>query len=674
MRTPIGSLLWVLAAAIISLPASANINILVNPGFESGDTTGCTARSASISAVTGGRTGTYRAYATGRTAAWQGIKQSILGKLSHGQTCTISGWVRLDNAASDAVKLTVEQRDDSPNTKYIPIKSATGSNTQWTHLSGQFTLNVTGTLTRLDIYFEGPAAGVSFYVDDAEVLIPETTGAASASVNPAIRRQTIEGFGAAGAWYDNWLLAHPKRTELYTILFKDLGLDIYRLRNTFDQGTSGADYMDRAVQIVAGAETALQRPLKILISSWSPPAYLKSTDQLRRGTLKTSNGGFMYAEFARWWADSVQAWAARGIHPDYISIQNEPDWEADWDTCRFNPAQTSTIAGYDTAFDAVYDELHARMGQSMPKMLAPESTGFSGAAGYSLHQYLTALNDPSKVYGYAHHLYNINAGDNPDNYLAAMAAFNAHWGHKPLFQTEYEKATGAWPDALNMALLLHNSLTVEQVAAYLYWDLFWENGGLVSLDDPWQSNPGYTLNSDYYGFKHFSAFIHSGWQRIDAASDTAPLRLSAYISPDNLQLTVVIINPSAETAFDLTLTLPGFALENASLFRTTQTQNCIPLGPFNPAVPLTLPPASITTLAALGRLIPVDCAHVHSLGRTLPGDLNADCVVNLLDLLTLADRWLIDAAAPLALDAFAPLSADWLACNDPQNPDCTKNW
>ena len=122
-----------------------------------------------------------------------------------------------------------------------------------------------------------------------------------------------------------------------------------------------------------------------------------------------------------------------------------------------------------------------------------------------------------------------------------MTTFASTYGDKPLMQTEYEASTEGynWPDALNLAKLLHNSLTVEGVTAYLYWDLFWGEGGLVGL-----SGPSYNINSDYYGFKHYSAFIHSDWQRVDADADTSDLRMSAYVSPDNNNLSVVIINTS----------------------------------------------------------------------------------------------------------------------------------
>jgi hypothetical protein len=67
---------------------------------------------------------------------------------------------------------------DSSGTNYIPIMWSTGNNNSWTCLSNNFTLNVSGTLTGLDLYFEGPASGVNFYVDDTNVsLAPWQTDA-----------------------------------------------------------------------------------------------------------------------------------------------------------------------------------------------------------------------------------------------------------------------------------------------------------------------------------------------------------------------------------------------------------------------------------------------------------------------------------------------------------------
>jgi glucuronoarabinoxylan endo-1,4-beta-xylanase len=417
---------------------------------------------------------------------------------------------------------------------------------------------------------------------------------ATGSVNPDTRYQTIEGFGAAGAWYENWLTSHSEKEELYDLFFDDLGLDIYRIRNTYDYDSA---YMNNTGNIV---NEALERNpnLKIMISSWSPPTYLKSTGQLNSGTLIGGPSSYNYTGFALWWYNSLVSWSNYGVDADYISIQNEPDYNGN-DRCLFTPSQTTTYAGYDQAFEAVWNKLNTQMGSSMPKMLGPETSGFYGASGYSLNQYISALINQSHVYGYAHHLYNINAGDDPDDYITAMTNFNSTWGSKPLFQTEYEKSTDSWPDALNLAHLIHNSLTVEEVSGYLYWDLFWDNGGLVMLENPWnQTTDEYWINSDYYGMKHFSAFIFPDWQRIYTTDSSSNLLMSAYISPDEEQMSVIIINKGSSTE-SLSLTITDYTIVSGSVYRTTSSQNCQNIGSYSGGS-LSIPGQSITTLAITG--------------------------------------------------------------------------
>lgn len=588
------NLFWPALFLVFAAPLLADTNVLTNPGFENG-TTGWVARSCSISAVTSPvRSGSYSARATGRSAAWQGIQQTLMDKVLVGQTYQISGYVRVSTASAQ-VKVSI-QKTDGNGTTYTNVAVGTADNTSWLYLSGNYTLSVTGTLSELWVYFEGPDSGVDLYVDDASVYGPSVSDDASLQILSATRYQTIDGFGAAGAWYEGTLVSHTQKTTLYNLLFRDLGLDIYRVRNAYDQ-SGGADYMSRSAQIIAAGQTALGRPLKVLASCWSPPSYLKSNgDTADGGTLIGGPSNYAYDQLADWVADSITAWNNLGVQIDYLSIQNEPDWAASWDTCRYEPTQTSSYAGYAQALEAVYSELSARFGSAMPKLIGPETTGFTGAAGSSLSTYISAFLNHSHVYGYAHHLYNINAGDNPDAYLTAMQNFRSQWGTKPLFQTEYEKSTYVWPDAYNIALLMHNALTVEQVSAYLYWDLFWgEEGGLITLN----STSSYTINSDYWGFKHFSAFIHSGWQRIQASSDSPLLRISAYISPDNQNLTAVIINTSDSAAVNASLTFPDFTLTGGTIYRTTQTQNCENLGAYTGGN-LVIPPKSVTTLSLTG--------------------------------------------------------------------------
>ena len=521
-----------------------------------------------------------------------------------GETYTISAWIKLDNSSSDQIIATIQRTDDS-GTNYSRVDASTGYSHRWTRLSGQFTLEVVGILTTLDVYFEGPAEGVNFYLDDVEVLgrTPEPPEPpkpdAAGSVNMGTVYQELEGFGASGAWYEGWLTAHPQKNEIYDILFRQLGLDIYRLRNTYNIDHNN---ITSSAEIIAAAEASLGYPIKILISSWSPPPDLKSNESTARGTLaQHPGGGYKYSEFAKWWADSLTEYARHGIHVDYVNIQNEPEFLADHDSCKFTPAETSEWAGYNLAFEAVYQELASRM-TDMPKLLAPESFGCSASRAY-----IDELIDPSHVYGYAHHLYADGDFDNPDSFIQAMVSFSARYGDKPLFQTEYSGGSDieSISTALNLACHMHNSLVHEGVCSYFYWTLFWgDEGGLVTLDFPWQNNPGYTINHIYYAFKQYSAFTDPGWYRVEASTDSTGLRISAFKSPDANELTVAIINVS-DIDIDLTLSLGGFSPDSSGVYRTSETEHTEYIGTFDESQPLALAPQTITTVSLAGSYSPV---------------------------------------------------------------------
>ena len=55
------------------------------------------------------------------------------------------------------------------------------------------------------------------------------TALASLTILPFERHQSIEGFGASLAWYQDRLVPNPP-PGIYQMLFPDLGLDILRLR------------------------------------------------------------------------------------------------------------------------------------------------------------------------------------------------------------------------------------------------------------------------------------------------------------------------------------------------------------------------------------------------------------------------------------------------------------
>ena len=656
-------------------------NVLTNPGFESG-TTGWATRSSSIGTVASNpspHSGTYCGRAYNRNSGtWTGIQQNVLGKMVVGATYQMSGWVRI-STASDTVKMSVQKTDGS-GTTYVNVASVTANNSNWVFLSGSYNLTVNGTCTDLEVYFEGPAVGTTIYVDDANVFgqVPGPTSPnATGQVNFTVTHQTLEGFGAAGAWYQNNVIAcsssHP---EIYNILFRDLGIDIYRIRNTYGIDSS---YISDTANIVQAANNALGHPIRVMNSSWSPQASLKSNGSTSQGTLaKDANGNYRYADFAQWWANSLVAWSAAEVNTYYINMQNEPDYSTSgWDTCLFDPTEDSTNAGYEQAFKALYNNLNTL--PSRPKLLVAEGANINAT---EVRVNALDANDKSNTYGYSHHLYEGSANA-PDGYITEMATLQTNYGDRPLMQTEFS-ASGPfiWTDAMNLAILMHNTLTVEGASAYLYWELFWVSpSGLVSV-----STTGYTINPVYYAMKHYSKFTDPNWQRVDANSTSSDLRISAYKDPCEPNAAIVIINTSTTTDVNLTLSLNGFNPGNSGIYQSKSDANFAYIGTFSTSNKVFLPKQSITTIHLAGF---ADCAAVQAGHYSLDSDLNGDCYVDLLDLEIMADYWLhTNCTAPgncqgadfVPTDGvvdffdFGDFGSQWRQCNNPLDANCTPNW
>jgi glucuronoarabinoxylan endo-1,4-beta-xylanase len=660
-------------------------NILVNPGFETGTTGNWAARSCTFARTTSQEhSGSYSGLASRRTASWEGIQQDVTGKMVQDQTYVVSGWIRTNNATSTPVDLCF-QKTDGNGTTYAWGASGTASSSGWTYISGSYTLTVNGTLTSLLLYVEGATSGTTYYdiyLDDVNVFgaVPGVAGPnATGQVNFTVTHQTLDGFGAAGAWYDSTLVALGiSQPGIYNVLFGNLGLDIYRVRNDYNE-SDASSYMSDTATIVSNANASLGHPIRVLLSSWSPPAYLKSNGSTVEGTLAKVSGNYVYSNFAQWWADSLTAWSSIGVNPYYISMQNEPDYQnSGWDTCQFDPTEDSSYAGYEQAFAALYTKLNTL--PSHPKLLAPEAANFTDTPNY-----ISALTttDTNNLYGYAHHPYDASASS-PDGENGTMATFASSYGSKPIMMTEFSgSGPFAWTDAMNLAIFINNFMTIEGASGYLYWELFWSgNDALVTI-----TSSSYTINTVYYAMMHYSRFTDPNWQRVDANTTSSNLRISAYKDPCEPNASIVIINTSTTTDMNLTLALNGFTPQNSGIYQSTSNVNFAYIGTFSTSTPVSLPKQSITTIHLAGF---ADCAAVQASGNhRLDSDLNGDCYVDYEDLAIIAYYWLhTDCTAPGNCQGadfaptdgtvnfldFADFGPQWMQCNNPLDANCTPNW
>lgn len=405
--------------------------------------------------------------------------------------------------------------------------------------------------------------------------------AASITVDPATTAQKVVGFGAGAAYYQSWITAMSSsmQKDFYDTAFTGLNLSLIRLGNwKQDESTSIAD----DVAIVKAGKERLGNRLKIEMSSWSAPGTLKPSGNVNgkidgqkvksQNTLKTSSndpyGKFVYSEFAGWWKKSLQAYAAAGITPDYISLQNEPDMEADYEETLFEPTEKDGIAGYKQALQAVRDSISTLA--NPPKIIGPEPLGI----GYSnFEKYAKALDDKN-LDGYAYHLYhagngNDNSGQNylnPENFREPMSAIAKSYGSdsKPIIMTEFCTMESAVreQDMLGLAHIMQVGFTSGKLNAYIAWELFWgePNGQLIGVcpGSGWSSctEAKLYINPEYHAMRHYSKFVNPGWRVVSSTVDGSDVYAVAFRSADCDSISVIAINKGS--AQSLTFFVDGY--------------------------------------------------------------------------------------------------------------------
>jgi glucuronoarabinoxylan endo-1,4-beta-xylanase len=438
--------------------------------------------------------------------------------------------------------------------------------------------------------------------------------AASVTVDTTKTYQIIEGLGGATAFYAGWIRDHPYKQEIYTNAFAGLNLSMLRLGDWYRYQTPLAGFDSAASDIVSNANRVSGRPVPVMLSSWAPPAFLKSNGQVGNGgTLVVTNGGFAYTNFANYWYDSLLAYRSNGISPTWISIQNEPDWAASYDSCVFHPTEDTVngtnYASYSKALDATFQRLTNLT--SPPKILAPEVVGI----GFNDVQNYAATMNSGSFYGVAHHLYGGSTDGTPDGYISAMRGVTNVFPAKPKFMTEF-----GYANMIQTACLIHDCLAVEQAVGFNYWSLVWPVGGngLINQENPynlssWTNAPpgtatqshGYWLTPGYWAMKHFSYFINPGYRRVSATDTDPNVRASAFLSPDNLRLVVVLINTNATVSSAMTLNFGSFNVGKSSVYQTVGTNTFQSLGSLTNSQ--ALPALSLTTFV-LDQIVSVGAA------------------------------------------------------------------
>ena len=397
---------------------------------------------------------------------------------------------------------------------------------------------------------------------------PPVTGA-MATVDFGTTHQTIRGFGGSDAWFS--VMPNSAINALFGTGSGQIGLSILRVRIDPSSTTAGtqwdAELMNASNAMSAGSGVS------IIATPWTPPAAWKinppnPNQPLWGGSLDVANHS---ADYANYLESYVNYAANKGVNLYGISMQNEPDANVTtYEACVWTAAQMDTWIANNASVLTT-------------KLIMPESLNFN--TSYS-DPALNDVNAASKIGIVAGHLY----GSSPAPYPAAVNA------GKELWMTEhYLNLAGAQPtvtDALSAAKEIHDSLTVGQYNAYVWWwvqDLPSQNSFIGLID----SNNNVKFAGD--GMAQFSRFIRPGYVRVDAAYSTPNVYVSAY--KGNGHFVIVAINMSTSNVSQ------PFTIQNQSIssmvpYQTTATSQAAQQSAVSVSgnqFTYTLPAQSITT-------------------------------------------------------------------------------
>jgi autotransporter-associated beta strand protein len=448
---------------------------------------------------------------------------------------------------------------------------------------------------------------------DRSLLVVATTNFPHSTITltPGTTFQTVYGIGGNVCQGDQKLLdAYNRYDELFSP--SGLNLSFIRLSTSFELTNSRFAGYDDA-NLAATAEFRARQPDgRITLTAWSPPENLKSTASAYGGTLAKVDGQYVYTNYANWWLRTLRFYETNGALPDYVSIQNEPDFTPSGTNFAYEAGnylgatETATKAGYPQAIAAVKSAL-ASNGLGAVKVIGPDTTAIAGG---KIPNYVTNC-APGSFFGLAHHLYHdspATTGTAQLSQLDTQYSF-ATW---PKFMTElnpfdqFESAVFATqPDWMQLAVTMHNTFVYERANTYLVWNVMY---GTINYGN---GQPADTKT--YHPLGHYSKFVRPGAVRALTSTSDANLKVTLFRHTNSPGISdryvVVMINTGGNYSYP-TLNTSNLwspdglqrswqvfktADDGSTQFRLTLDDSASGAALTNQNQSLVLPPYSITT-------------------------------------------------------------------------------
>ncbi len=431
----------------------------------------------------------------------------------------------------------------------------------------------------------------------AIVLRPPATAFAAAAVNLNWNsvHQTIDGFGASGAFQRATYLMNfpdPQRTAILDALFSQTsGAGLSIVRNIVGDGSTLSDgvptiepslnnwvWTGDEGQIWIMQQAQARGTDRFMSTVWSPPAWMKTNGSVIGGSLDTSH----YQDYADYLSRYGREYESRFGLPIYaISLANEPCISVSYSSSCWTGAQFRDFIKNNLIATFAADGVPAKV------MIGEKDSWSETIANESLA-------DPTSAARV-----DIVGGH---RYSGSITAFSNAINHgKKVWETEVSYFSGSdssITDGIRWAKEVHNFLVVD-TNAFLYWWLVTEKTDGEALVNINRSNNTYTLNKRLFTLGNYARFVRPDYVRFEStASPASNIFTTAYRDPATNKFAVVVINDNSSSQ-TIDLAPSGFTAASVTPYVTDGTRNLAQLAEV-PLMGVSLAAKSVTTFVGTG--------------------------------------------------------------------------
>ncbi|MDT8336553.1 MAG: glycoside hydrolase family 30 protein [Candidatus Izemoplasmatales bacterium] len=301
---------------------------------------------------------------------------------------------------------------------------------------------------------------------------------------------------------------------------------------------------DFVIPTIRKAENIAKDKIDLLISPWSPPAWMKTNNEM-------NNGGKLKPEYFQSWANYYVKFLDEikkaGLNSFAITVQNEPAAKQTWDSCLYTKEQERDFVKYylgptikqskfsDTKI-FIWDHNRDIVVERASAVLEDKEAA-KYVAGTAIHWYVSE--EFSNV-GKVHDLF-------PDKQIIFSEGCIEGGPHPNIYETGERYSRNIIGDFSNWC------------EAFIDWNLTLDEIGGPNhvgnyCDAPILSdtiNDKLIFNSSYYHLAHFSKHIKPGAYRIKSIPSSNLIKQIAFKNPDD-SIVLVILNDSEK---DITIVI-----------------------------------------------------------------------------------------------------------------------